>query len=85
MLRDHLGKFGTDKVTGFKGTVVGCLEYMSGCSQLFLVPRVGDDGKMIDGQWFDLQRVVVDVAKGKVAINNGETPGSDHTPKPQRF
>ena len=75
MLRDHLGKFGTDKVTGFKGTIVGCLEYMSGCSQLFLVPRVGDDGKMIDGQWFDLQRD--EFSGDKLVLDNRPTPGSD--------
>ena len=82
MLRDHLGKFGTDKVTGFKGTIVGCLEYMSGCSQLFLVPRVGDDGKMIDGQWFDLQRV--EFSGEKLVLDNGPTPGFDPSARPSR-
>lgn len=80
-----LGHFGRDTVTGFAGTIVGHIEYLTGCNQALLVPPVDKDGKLVDGQWFDVQRVAVDFHKGKITLDNGETPGADHTPKPRNI
>jgi hypothetical protein len=75
----ELGTTVSDVISGFKGVVTGVVNYLSGCSQAFVVPRVGDDGRFVDGQWFDLQRLVVEPVP-KVELNNGATPGFDAAP-----
>lgn len=47
-----LGKEATDKVTGFKGIVTGHAEYLTGCSQYCLQPKV-QKGAFIEARWFD--------------------------------
>jgi len=54
---DYLGYAFEDKITGFAGVCTGYVEYLTGCSQVLLVPRVDKDGKSGDGQWFDVSRV----------------------------
>ena len=48
-----------DKVSGFKGTVTGKCEYLNGCIQYLVKPRVGKDGKMIEGEWIDEQQLEI--------------------------
>lgn len=55
----ELGVKGRDKVTGFEGIITGRAQYLFGCDQYVLVPRVRDDGKVEDGRWFDEGRVEV--------------------------
>ncbi len=76
----QLGKMAVDKITGFKGVVVGRCVYLSGCNQLLLVPRVAKDGSYKCGQWFDEQRVDF-VGSKVVVLNNSKSPGFD-TPGP---
>ena len=38
-----------DKITGFEGMFTGFSTYSTGCAQLFLTPRVKDDGKHPEG------------------------------------
>ncbi|MDE2098827.1 MAG: hypothetical protein KGL39_16360 [Patescibacteria group bacterium] len=78
-----LGQTVTDKITGFKGVVTGRCEYISGCDQALVVPPVDDKGKIDDGRWFDVQRLVVDAAAPIVRLDNGDTPGCD-APAPVR-
>lgn len=71
-----LGAKYQDKITGFSGVATGHVEYISGCNQTLLVPRVGDDGKLLGGEWFDDQRL--EHIPGKVVhLDNGATPGFD--------
>lgn len=57
-MNDLLGKSGKDVVTGFEGTIVGIVNYLTGCNQLLLQPQaVGGDYK--DGKWFDDGRVTI--------------------------
>jgi len=65
-----------DRVTGFKGVCTGFCEYISGCSQALLVPRVGKDGKSPDGGWYDVQRLEC-IGKKIAELDNTETPGCD--------
>jgi len=65
-----------DKVTGFKGVCTGFCEYICGCSQALLVPRVGKDGKSPDGGWYDVQRLEC-IGKKIAKLDNTETPGCD--------
>lgn len=54
-----LGKTVKDKVTGFYGIVTGKAEYLTGCAQYLLAPKVAENGSFIDGQWFDEGRLEV--------------------------
>lgn len=55
----ELGQKAKDKITGFEGIITGRASYLYGCDQYCLVPSVGTDGKMAEGQWFDEGRVLV--------------------------
>jgi len=46
-----------DAITGFKGTVTGRANYLTGCDQYLLVPKVDKEGKHVDGRWIDSQRL----------------------------
>lgn len=48
-----------DVVTGFEGVVVARVEYLTGCTQLCLLPAVNKAGKSEDGHYFDDMRVEV--------------------------
>jgi hypothetical protein len=73
----ELGQTVTDTITGFKGVVTGRCEYITGCNQVLLVPKVAEDGAYKEGHWFDEQRVEVDPAAAIVTLDNGATPGFD--------
>lgn len=54
-------KLGTpvrDKITGFKGVLVGHVDYISGCSQGLVSPKVAKDGSFKESNWFDDQRII---------------------------
>ena len=54
------GKLCRDKITGFEGVCTGRTEWIYGCDQYCLTPRVQDDKtKLNDGQWFDDGRLEV--------------------------
>lgn len=74
-----LGAMATDSITGFKGRVTGVAHYISGCSQALLVPKVGDDGKLPEGHWFDVQRLEIDTLSA-ITLDNHATPGPDKAP-----
>ena len=62
------GKLCRDKITGFEGVCTGRTEWIYGCDQYCLTPRVQDDKtKLNDGQWFDDGRleVIEEVIKPK--------------------
>ena len=77
-----LGTVYEDGITGFKGTATGKVEYLSGCNQVLLVPRVGGDNKRIPGEWFDIQRLIVFEPEA-VKLDNSKMPGPD-APAPVR-
>jgi len=57
-----LGTQQRDKVTGFTGMVSSVCFDAYGCVQAVLTPRVGKDGQIPEGRWFDVSRLEV---KGK--------------------
>lgn len=71
-----LGRTAKDRITGFVGIATGLSTYISGCTQVLLVPPMGPDGKLPDSHWFDLQRVEVG-PNPQVVLDNGATPGCD--------
>ena len=74
-----LGDTVTDLITGFTGVVVGIVYYISGCNQALVVPTVDADGKLRDGSWFDVQRLVI-MPEPRIVLDNGNTPGCDIAP-----
>lgn len=67
-----------DIVTGFEGVMLGRCEYMTGCTQVLVVPGVDKDGKRLDGEWFDVDRVTV-VKAGAIKLT------ADAVAKPRRM
>ncbi|QJD98628.1 hypothetical protein HH212_00045 [Massilia forsythiae] len=72
----QLGYIYRDKITGFMGVATGYVEYLTGCNQVLVAPRVAGDGTMRDSQWFDVQRLERQ-AGDQIQLENGETPGCD--------
>ncbi len=58
MFRIELGTKVKDVVTGFKGTVTGRAEYLTGCRQYCVIPK-SEGNKAAEGNWFDEQRLEV--------------------------
>lgn len=72
----HLGVKVRDRVTGFQGTTTGRCEYLTGCTQLLVVPSVDEKGAARDAQWYDEQRLEV-LDETPIVLDNSETPGCD--------
>jgi len=54
-----LGLKAKDKVTGFKG-VVSCVTFdLYGCIQCCLSPKMDENGKVENGKWVDVTRLIV--------------------------
>lgn len=72
-----LGCFVRDTLTGFEGIATGRSEYMYGCAQVAITPdKLGPDGKPIQGEWFDEQRVaLVDQRPIRVSETSTATSG----------
>lgn len=82
-MKIKLGSQAEDKLTGFKGTVTGTAQYLTGCSQYCLLPKTNDPSKYPDGQWFDEGRVVeIKAKKIKKRSVRGEVNGCD-MPQPK--
>lgn len=59
----ELGTTANDVVTGFEGVVTGRAQYLTGCDQYVLTPKV-EKGAFQDGRWFDENRL--EMVRGKV-------------------
>jgi len=55
-MKSNLGKEARDKVTGFTGIITGHCEYLTGCSQYGIQPKVDKEGKVPDTRWVDVNR-----------------------------
>lgn len=53
----QLGHMYRCRITGFKGVATGRVEYITGCRQALLSPRVTESGAWVDAQWFDYSRL----------------------------
>lgn len=76
----QLGKTYTDQVTGFRGVATGYVQYLTGCNQVLLIPKVDKDGKVREGQWFDEQRMVEVKSAKPIVLDNRGRPGPDMPP-----
>ncbi len=55
--QDWMGLDAADVVTGFRGSIIGHAEYLTGCDQFLLQPPLGEDGVFVEARWFDRIRV----------------------------
>lgn len=49
-----------DKVTGFRGEILGRVEYTTGCRQYLIQPGVDDNGAWVESHWLDEGRLQSD-------------------------
>lgn len=52
-----LGDRVKDKVTGFEGIAIGRTQWFTGCDTIGITPTILKDGKTIDAEWFDINRI----------------------------
>lgn len=52
-----LGDRVTDRISGFSGIATGRAEYLYGCVRVQVEPEALHDGKPVESQWFDEQRL----------------------------
>lgn len=52
-----LGDKAKDSISGFEGIVTGHATYLHGCIQLLLTPEKTNNGALLEGHWFDEQRI----------------------------
>jgi hypothetical protein len=74
-LHQRLGQVATDRISGFKGTVVAYTIHITGCNQVCLTPKVDKDGKALGSNWYDEQRLDWEKDVPAVKLDNSKTPG----------
>lgn len=75
------GCVGQDRITGFRGVIMGYCRYMTGCNQVYLAATANGNGQIAGGGWFDEQRIVVDHAADRITLpTRPENPGADFDP-----
>ena len=72
----ELGNKVRDKVTGFEGIATAKIEYINGCIQFCVKPKVKEDGKMPDGEYIDVDELEI--------VDKGIIIEADSTGGPQR-
>lgn len=70
-----LGDKVTDSLSGFEGIATSRTEFLYGCVRIFVEPKELKDGKPIEGQYFDEQRL-----DSKSEVKRG---GPGDCPKPR--
>ena len=56
---DLMGKEVIDRITGFKGMVMGICYYLTGCVMVGVQPQINKDGKLARDEWFAVSRIKV--------------------------
>lgn len=54
-----LGDKVRDRISGFEGIATARVEYINGCIQFCIKPKMLKDGKVIDGEYFDVDQIEV--------------------------
>lgn len=72
-----------DKVTGFKGVILGRTQYATGCNTYGLCPqKLTKEGKRPEWEWFDEERV--ELTNNRISLRNGDTGGIPESLPPTR-
>jgi hypothetical protein len=72
----QLGAFVVDAVTGFSGYVTARAEYITGCAQVLVQPKVKEDGTFVEPRWIDETRLRTDKCIEPLDVN-GSDNGAD--------
>ena len=83
-MNDILGRTVRDKITGFAGVAMGRVEYLTGCNQVLVTPKVKADGGVEDSRWFDEPRLVVDEMVERVTLDHADEGNGFDAPAPIR-
>ena len=70
----ELGITVESKISGFKGVVTSRSEHLNGCNRYWIAPKVGEDGKLPEGNWLDEDELVAVISK-KIEHGNNERGG----------
>ena len=70
----ELGSKVRDRVTGFTGTATARVEYLNGCVQYCVKPRMSKKGEMPEGQYIDDKQLEV-IEEDELSIKATETGG----------
>jgi len=57
-MKENLGKFARDKITGFEGTITVYAQHLYGCDSYVITPRV-QDNKPEDSRTYDVGRIEI--------------------------
>ncbi|MCX6232722.1 MAG: hypothetical protein NTZ33_14385 [Bacteroidetes bacterium] len=80
-MNTNLGKHGKDVITGFEGTITSKHEYLTGCTQYGIVPKIKTDGTLGDTHYFDETRIEV-TGEAIEIPGTKEKPGCDSRERP---
>lgn len=75
-----LGTLVTDSLSGFTGIATSRTEYLYGCVRVYVEPKALHDGKPVEGQFFDEQRLTLETP----ATAGGPMPAPTRNPDPRR-
>ncbi|MNY13045.1 hypothetical protein D3C86_1461590 [compost metagenome] len=75
-----LGLEARDIVTGLTGIITSYCQYLTGCTQVSISPKVGADGKVPETHWFDIQRVELTGEGVALQVGHSNTGGPQLTP-----
>lgn len=78
----NLGKWATDKITGFSGVITSKHEYLTGCSQYGIQPPIKQDGSLPDVKYFDEGRIEIQWQQVKPEDVAAKDNGCDYRPNP---
>lgn len=79
-----LGREASDKITGFKGLIVGHVSYLTGCDQLLIQPKGSKPSERPQAEWFDENRITVDEKKKPVVLQPVDDRGGPDRPAPTK-
>ncbi len=86
MKRVNLGDEVKDKITGFRGVVIGITRWLNGCSRVGIQPRkvIKDKGKIAEAEWTDENQLDI-VKRGALKPIDSVVSGpTSSTPTRQR-
>lgn len=63
------------KISGFRGIITSRSQHLNGCDRYWIQPKVGEDGKLPEGLWFDDGEIVIKKIADKIKRTNNDKGG----------
>lgn len=74
-----MGKQAKCKLTGFNGIITGYCQYVTGCDQVLITPKMTDN-KYPEGQWLDVNRIEVKSNSKAIVLDTEVDKGAMDNP-----